>query len=309
VEPVGVENEFVRINVVPELGCKIISIFDITHDHEWLWKDSNRPLKSAEFGTNYLNYDISGFDECFPNIGVSQHPLDPKITLPDHGDLWSIPWDTTVEEFLISSTVKGRSFPYVFSRQIQIEGQRIKFQYEVRNEGALNFAFMWSAHPLFNVAGAMSIVMNESPQMTKEFSIGGRVGQDGPDGYFGQFQSYIWPTVQDHKGSEIDLSQIRLGRPIADKVVLDSPSNGKIELRDLSSGRSLSFQLSPAEIPFIGICFNLGVVPSGNHPGTWVAIEPTSGCTDKLDDSYQRGAFSSLAPGESLRWAYSIDLE
>lgn len=308
-EIVSVQNDYVRISVVPELGCKIVSIYDIKHEYEWLWQDLNRPLRKAEFGTQYLDYDISGFDECFPNIGVSQHPLDSKLTLPDHGDLWSIPWMTTVEQLSVSAKVQGRSCPYIFSRKIHLEDRRIEFRYEVSNKGNSDFVFMWSAHPLFNITGEMRVLLNESPQMTKEFSIGGRLGPDGPDGYLGQFRPYEWPMVQDQTGADVDLSYVRLGVPVADKVVLNSPLDGKISLQDLASGRRLNLQLSPREIPFIGVCFNLGAVPSGSYPGTWIAIEPTTGCTDNLDASYERGAFNSLAPGASECWNFDIELK
>lgn len=307
-ETVSVQNEDVRISVVPELGCKIISIYDMAHEHEWLWNDLNRPIRKADFGTNYLDYDISGFDECFPNIGVSQHPLDSNLTLPDHGDLWSIPWATKVEGMSISAKVEGRSFPYIFARQIRLKGRKIEFSYEVRNVSEKVFVFMWSAHPLFSVTGAMRIMINGSPRMTKEFSIGGRLGADGPDGYSGQFRSYEWPKVQDQNGTEIDLSYIGLEAPIAVKVVLNSPLDGKVTLLDLASERRLTMTLSPTEIQYLGICFNLGAVPPGDNPGTWVAIEPTSGCTDNLDDSYERGVANLLAPGETQQWTFELDL-
>lgn len=308
-ESIRLQNDRVRIEVVPELGCKIISIHDIAHDYEWLWKDPTRPLRPATFGELYQDFDISGFDECFPNIGISSYPLDSTLTLPDHGDLWSIPWTVRTEGLSLIAEVKGRSLPYVFSRTIELNGPRVTFKYHVRNEKDSEIAFIWSAHPLFKVSGDMRILLNETPEMTKEFGFGGRLGPDGLDGYLGKYRSYLWPHALSENGKKVDLSFVTLEKSVTDKVILNSPLDGRLSLKDSDSGRSLSFQYSPVEIPYLGICFNLGAWPFNDNPGTWVAIEPTTGCTDKLDESLARGIASSLAPGEVKSWGFEIELK
>ena len=307
-ESIKLQNESVRIEVVPELGCKIVSIQDIVHDHEWLWKDPKRPLKPAKFGDLYQDFDISGFDECFPNIGISPYPLDSTLTLPDHGDLWSIPWTVKTDGSSIIATVEGRSLPYIFSRTVELDGPRIIFKYQVRNENESDISFIWSAHPLFKVSGEMRILLNETPEMTKEFGFGGRLGPDGLDGHLGKYQAYHWPNALNENDEIVDLSFVTLKKSVTDKVVLSSPLDGKLSLEDSNSGRSLNIRFSPAEIPYVGICFNLGAWPFNDNPGTWIAIEPTTGCTDKLDDSLARGVADSLAPGEVRSWSFEIEL-
>lgn len=184
----------------------------------------------------------------------------------------------------------------------------MSFKYHVRNEKESGISFIWSAHPLFKVSGEMRILLNETPGMTKEFGFGGRLGPDGLDGYLGKYQSYQWPNALNENGKEVDLSFVTLEKSVTDKVVLNSPREGKLSLEDSESGRSLNFRFSPVEIPYVGICFNLGAWPFNNNPGTWIAIEPTTGCTDKLDDSLAKGAVNSLALGEVRNWSFEIEL-
>ena len=307
-QTIQLQNDFMRIVALPELGCKIISIYDIVHDHEWLWKDSWRPLKTAEFGARYEDFDISGFDECFPNIGSSIYPLDSEVMLPDHGDLWSIPWNVNSNHLSMVAEVDGRSLPYLFTRRLELSGSIIKFHYQVRNKKDSNIVFIWSAHPLFSATGDMRVLLNDAPKMTKEFGFGGRLGSDGMNGYRGQHQVYDWPYSLSDKGVLVDLSYIKSEGPITDKVVLRSPLDGEIALEHMDSGRILSFRFSPIEIPYVGLCFNLGAWPFGVNPGTWVAIELTTGCTDKLSDSFARGVATTLATGETKSWSYEIEL-
>ncbi len=78
------ENGLIRIKVVPELGAKVTEILDKAHNHQWLWRDDSRPLRVAKIGDAYEDYDITGMDECFPNIGVSADPNSPSDMLNDH---------------------------------------------------------------------------------------------------------------------------------------------------------------------------------------------------------------------------------
>ena len=198
--------------------------------------------------------------------------------------------------------------PYIFSRTVELNGPRVSFQYQVRNESDSEIFFIWSAHPLFKVSGEMRILLNETPKMTKEFGFGGRLGPDGLDGYLGKYKSYQWPIALNENGKEVDLSFVTLEKSVTDKVVLNSPIDGKLSLADSESGRSLNFQFSPIDIPYLGICFNLGAWPFNDRPGKWVAIEPTTGCTDKLTDSLARGVTNSLAPEEVRNWSFEIEL-
>jgi galactose mutarotase-like enzyme len=296
------------VRVIPQLGCKIVEIYDLENDHEWLWSDKSRPIKAANYGDQYDLYDISGFDECFPNIGISQDPKKIGVTLPDHGEIWSLPWDVTDEENGVSATVLGKLFDYRFSRKLSLKSNKLAIEYSVSNIGDSEITYMWSAHPLFAIDENMKIEITGNPKMSKEFGFGGRIGPDGDNWYEGHLSEHVWPSVLGANGQISDMSQVSLDKVLTDKVVLDAPVDGLVTLKKLSSGRSLTMKFSPLELPFLGICYNFGAWPLTGEPATWVALEPTTGKTDRLDECAELDCARVLAPKSHANWSLEIEL-
>jgi len=296
------------VRVIPQLGCKIVEIYDLENDHEWLWSDKSRPIKAANYGDQYDLYDISGFDECFPNIGISQDPKNIGVTLPDHGEIWSLPWDVTDEVNGVSATVLGKLFDYRFSRKLSLKSNKLAIEYSVSNIGNSELTYMWSAHPLFAIDENMKIEITGNPKMSKEFGFGGRIGPDGDNWYGGHLSEHVWPTVLGVDGRLSDMSEVSLDKVLTDKVVLDAPVDGLVSLKKLSSGRSLTMKFSPLELPFLGICYNFGAWPLTGEPATWVALEPTTGKTDRLDECAELDCARVLEPKSNANWSLEIEL-
>ena len=302
------QNECLRVRVIPQLGCKIVEIYDLENDHEWLWSDKSRPIKAANYGDQYDLYDISGFDECFPNIGISQDPKKIGVTLPDHGEIWSLPWDVTQEENGVSATVLVKLFDYRFFRRLSLKSNKLVIEYSVSNIGDSEITYMWSAHPLFAIDENMKIEITGNPKMSKEFGFGGRIGPDGDNWYEGHLSEHVWPSVVGADGRVSDMSEVSLDKVLTDKVVLDAPVDGLVSLKKLSSGRSLTMKFSPLELPFLGICYNFGAWPLTGEPATWVALEPTTGKTDRLDECTKLDCARVLAPKSNANWSLEIEL-
>ena len=279
------ENDFLKVSVIPELGAKIAQIKDKHANYEWLWEDPSRPLRARQVTDKYDEHDISGFDECFPNIGISSYPGDPDLILPDHGELWSQAWSCEKTNDSIISTAIGKVLPYKFERKITLKDRSLVFSYAIENTGQESFKGFWSAHPLFNAVEGMQILLNGNRPMTKEFGFSGRMGSDGADGYEGHLDSYIWPNTIGESGKSHDLSQVTLAEPLTDKVVVSTPDDGVITLLNPHHKCSVRFLLNPQEIPYVGMCFNLDAWPFTGEKARWVAIEPSLGPTDKLDES------------------------
>lgn len=301
------ENSYLAITVIPALGCKISSIYDKEHDFEWLWQDPFRPLRPAQHGDSYEAYDISGFDECFPNIGVSPYPGNPTKKLFDHGEIWSLLWDVRASSNSLNCQVQGKEFKFTFKRIITLDERTINFDYEITNLEDFDFYSFWSAHALFKVSADMRLSLNGHPTMRKEFGFSERMSPNGTDGYEGQFSEFEWPWTKNEHGQKFDLSYISLSQPLTDKVVVEVGEKMQAILFDVTSKRSVTMEFSGSQIAFLGICYNLGAWPSGEHPARWVALEPTNGCTDKLTDSIERNAFTKLAKGENRKWSYSLE--
>ncbi len=132
--------------VVPEVGGKLCSI--IWEGREIL---ARNPLRPPRYAASYADFDASGFDECLPSIGACAYPLEPWLgtAIPDHGEVWSIPWSWTLDEERLHLAVHGVRFPYTFERSIELRPSgSIRLRYALTNHGPFPFNYLWSAHPL-----------------------------------------------------------------------------------------------------------------------------------------------------------------
>ena len=300
------ENDFLKVSVIPELGAKIAQIKDKHANYDWLWEDPTRPLRARQVTDKYDEHDITGFDECFPNIGISSYPGDPNITLPDHGELWSQAWSCEKTDDSIISTAIGKVLPYKFERKITLKDRSLVFSYAIENTGQESFKGFWSAHPLFNAVEGMQILLNGNRPMTKEFGFSGRMGSDGADGYEGHLDSYIWPNTIGESGKSYDLSQVTLAEPLTDKVVVSAPDDGVITLLNPHHKCSVRFLLNPQEIPYVGMCFNLDAWPFTGRKARWLEIEPSTGPTDKLDESDQMSEVPTFSVNRPVTFGFIL---
>ena len=63
---------------------------------------------------------MSGFDEVFPSIESCYYPVEPweGVKVPDHGEVWSLPWRYEVHEDSVDLSVHGVRFPYRLQKKI-----------------------------------------------------------------------------------------------------------------------------------------------------------------------------------------------
>jgi hypothetical protein len=70
------QNETVLLVILPAWGGKIASLYDKSRSREWLHINRNFSFQRLpNCDANYVrDFDIGGFDECFPNIGAGPYP-------------------------------------------------------------------------------------------------------------------------------------------------------------------------------------------------------------------------------------------
>ena len=64
-----------EVEVLPEVGGKIAQIRDLADGRLWL-VPAQAPYVTLADGTNWTDYDISGMDDCFPNVDACTYPFD-----------------------------------------------------------------------------------------------------------------------------------------------------------------------------------------------------------------------------------------
>jgi galactose mutarotase-like enzyme len=304
---IALRSALVEVVAVPTIGLKLTNLRRL-NGREWLWRNDQIPLAPPRAGTSYVETaDSGGWDECFPTVGPCPVPGSQKDTplLPDHGELWSAVWSSSVLEGEDGTTLvgsaRGMRFPYEFHRRMTLDPVEpvVRFQYLLRHVGDTPFPWIWSSHPLFNVQSGTVLELPGVTQM-KLAAVHGR------DDW--QVNEVIdWPgTARGGKGGFTFPGDGEW----AAKLFADFGAQGRATLTDSRRGESLEFQVGPSQVPQVGIWINCrGWAPSGRSPYYNMALEPCIGAPDRLDLALQDWKTAqTLHPGEERSWALQVRL-
>jgi hypothetical protein len=308
-DAVALSDDSVEVILLPDRGAKLVSLRSIATGREWLWQDPARPVRPAGFGDDYAAHDISGFDECFPTIAACRYPGGgPELV--DHGELWSRPWACEVGADDVTTRIGGVALPYEFRRTLSLpEPGTVHLDYTVRNHGSAGFAWLWSAHPLLAAEPGMRIDLPGQPELTKEFGLSNRIGADDETGRKGHLDAYVWPFVRGADAARNDLRRLDFPHPpVTDKVIARGLAEGRVALHASGDSERLTFRFDPLALPYVGVCVNMGAWPDPHTPGRWVALEPATGGTDRLDEAFERGECGWLDRGGVATWRLDISV-
>lgn len=294
------ETGLLSVTIIPALGSKAISLKNRRTNREWLWR-SGKPLGNAGYASAFAAGDESGWDEMFPCVDACEYPLAPwqGRKIPDHGEVWSRPWDHYCTETALHCQVEGAGFPYLLQKVYSLPSERtLRIDYALTNRSASPFSFLWAAHPLFAVQEGMRLhVPGELTEMEISYSAGGRLG------LFGEKQP--WPRVQTSSGP-VDLS---VAEPLKGEFAEKYYFTGKLEagfagLRDPATGEALTLTFPARQVPYLAVWANYGGYGGHYH----LALEPATGRMDNLAYAVQQGEASVVGPGAVYRWHLEVKL-
>lgn len=298
----------IEVVAVPAIGMKLTNLRRL-RGREWLWRNDRIPLGPPGAGASYVETaDSGGWDECFPTVAASPLPGAPPGTpeLPDHGELWSAEWTSSVYDRAGRTTLvgsaSGRMLPYEFHREISLDPVEpsVRLRYRLRHTGDAPFPWIWSAHPLFNVQPGSTLVLPTVAQVRlgavhgrDDIARGDTVSWAG--GIGGEQGRFVFPE----EGAW------------AVKAFGDVGPSGRMVLTDARLGERLELLVRPDEVPQVGVWINCrGWSPPGTRPYYNLALEPCIGAPDRLDDAVRDwGTAQWLGPGEDREWSVEVRLD
>jgi galactose mutarotase-like enzyme len=304
---VALRSDQIEIVAVPTIGMKLTNLRRL-NGREWLWRSDQIPLAPPRPGSSYIEAaDSGGWDECFPTVGPGPIPGAPAGTppLPDHGELWSASWISSVYDgpdgTTLAGTARGAAFPYEFHRQVSLDPHEplARFQYLLRHTGDTPFPWIWSAHPLLNVQPGSVL---ELPGVT-QVKVAAVHGRDD----LSENDVVSWPGA-------IGGDSARFSFPgdggWAVKLFGDLAGEGRMILTDPRRGERLEMMVEPDQVPQVGLWINCrGWAPPGRTPYYNLALEPCIGAPDRLDIAFEEWHTAQmLGPGDEREWSVSVRL-
>jgi hypothetical protein len=300
-DALALEDDRLRVVLVPEVGAKIVSLQHRPTGREWLWRNPRRRLERPRYGSDFAGWDISGYDDCFPTIGECSYPEEPwrGAIVPDHGELWTLPWRARVEADELLLSAHGVRFPYNLTKRLSLGADGLRMSYLLENPTPFAFKWMFSAHPLFALTPSTEVELPDRAALRLDSSIGRVLGQRG--------DRHAWPLTRDVEGREIDLRRLDPAAGRGDKLYAGPLPEGRARLVDRATGEWVGFAWDADELPLCGLWLNQGGWPPDGEPCFNAALEPCNGFPDPLDQAIGRGEHGTVEPFGTARWTLRLN--
>lgn len=297
---IQLENNVLRIVILPELGGKIASFYRKDKDFELLFQHKEERYRLPTLYDPFSSFDASGFDDAFPTIDAGMVKLNgKKVDYPDHGELWSSHMQTKLigekAEFFYASEI----LPYHYKKTAALRGDSLSLEYEITNTGAMDLPCIWAMHCLVRCEEDMELMF---PPDTREVinvldsKVLGEVGRVHP-----------YPVTTDLQDNEYALNRIskRETMKMEKYYVRGKVKQGTCGVNYPSQHVRFDIHFDPEQLPYLGFW-----VTEGGFRGDYnCALEPTNGYYDSIETASRLNGLYSLKSGEKLVFTIKLQLQ
>jgi hypothetical protein len=284
------ENRFLRVVVLPQLGGKIWQITYKPLDTNLLWNNPRIAPARIPMNARYDDVWCGGWDELFPNDEVACIEGE---NYPDHGEAWTADWKAEPFEkpgavgVVLSARTPISSMYLEKTITLCTNEARLHFHHKFTNEGGASFPFLWKLHPAFAVSPQHRI---DFPPMkvVLDPAFAGTLG--------GAISPFDWPYAQ-VDGKKVDVRRIP---EITDKQVYffygTEMKEGWCALTNVETGLACGLSFDPE---VFGSCW-LFASYGGWRNYNVAVLEPCTGYPLNFETMQKAGRAHTLAPGSSM---------
>jgi hypothetical protein len=194
------DNEFLRIVVLPELGGKVWQLTAVRSGRDLLWHNPRLKARTVPFGATYDDVFLGGWDELFPNDMPEELAGEP---FPDHGELWASDWDWSVErgpeEVRVVLTLRAPISGCGVEKTLTLRSgeSHLRVHSRITNHGHAQLPYLWKQHVAVPVSEPASIGLGARTMYVEDFGAP-RAGSPG--------ETYTWPHLVHSDGGATDMS-------------------------------------------------------------------------------------------------------
>jgi Domain of unknown function (DUF5107) len=289
---IDLENEYLHIVILPELGAKIWKLNYKPKNREMLWHNPNLEPRRLPLNSDYDDHFFGGWDELYPN---DQAETVNGQLLPDHGEIWTLPWkfeitgrkenEVTVHLWVNTPITKSRVEKWV---TLKAEESCVHFRHKITNNGEKEQPFLWKPHIAVNIDAPSRIDMSAAKMYIEDFG----PPRNGKTGI-----SYNWPFVTDEKGETHDM---RMTLPVDSEV---NEFQYGLELKEGWCSVTDCINRLGIGIAFDNELFHscwLFATYGGWRNLNTAVLEPCTGYPVNLNDGLSKGTHQVLSPNGSI---------
>ena len=291
---VTIRNHALQFQFIPESGGKLASAVDLQTGREFMLQRDGDIYLTQPYDGVYVQGECSGFDDMFPTIDQCTYERFPwkGTPIPDHGEVWSLPWDAAVQGDSIYMKVNGVRLPYVLEKKAAFtEETTLRVDYRLTNPTPFALDFIWAAHVMIPAEEGAQIVLPDSrDQAVCIFSKSGRLGRYGSE--------FRWQRQR--------IDRIR-PKNVGDfeKYYFREPEEGEnwCAIR-YPGGNELRLSLPGATVPYLGVLSNEGGWEGLYH----VILEPCTATMDRLEAASLYQTLSRVDPYSTIDWHLDLTI-
>jgi galactose mutarotase-like enzyme len=288
---IELENDWLRISILPEVGAKIYDLVWKASGRNFLWHNPRIAPQTYPIEANFDNYWCGGWDEGFPTCDECDFRGE---HYPNLGELRSVRWTVGSvsqdgEDAVARLSAFGPISPVRAEKTVRLVGRApvVRMGYEITNLDPLPLDFIWGTHPALNPNDQMLLRI---PAKT------GIVGM-ASDGILGTpGQRYPWPILETAAG-RIDVSKVRgiEAKMFCGHYATDLEA-GWYAVEDLSTGEGFLLKFPVNQCPYLWMWLVYGGWRGYHH----VIIEPWTSYPVHLAEAVKQKTSRHLEPGQKF---------
>jgi hypothetical protein len=297
-----IETEQVLAQFIPGSGAKLASLIFKPRQYELLVQRPNSLYRMQPFDGDYVSGECSGLDDMFPTIDGCYYDRFPwqGVKIADHGEVWSLAWDETIQDEGLYFRTYGVRFPYQLEKWVSFSAENIlRLDYRLTNLSAFEFEFLWAAHMMINLEEGVELILPPGVKtIVHTFSMEAPFGQYGDE--------YDWPVARLSNERSYDL---RFLRPKSTRQAYKYYLKGRLAegwcgLIYPVSNFCLGLSFPVSRVPFLGVLPNEG----GWQDLYNIFLEPCTATFDRPDVARYRNENSTLQARAVLEWHLNVTL-
>ena len=299
---ISIESDSTLAQFLPTIGAKMCSLVYKPLGLELMIQRPGKEYLLQPYDGSFVAGECSGLDDMFPTIDECFYEAPPwkGTRIPDHGEVWSIPWDHNIEHSRLHMATYGVRFPYRMEKWVSFADPTVlRIDYTVTNLSAFDFEFLWAAHPMFYLEEGAEISLPRGVEKVQAaFTVNGCMAR-----YADEFD---WPVCRLPGGIQRDLRQIRPEQTReADKYFIKGKMpEGWCAVRYPQSNLTLALSFPVEQVPYLGILTNEGGWDNLYN----LFLEPCTMPFDRPDIGKKLGEVSTVGAKSTVSWYLNISI-
>jgi hypothetical protein len=283
---VRIENDFLRVDVAPSVGGRIVNLVEKSSGYQFLWHNAALKLEKLEPGDEYDPNFYGAIDELIPN---DIPEVINGIECPDHGELWTAALDHQIDggTLVLSGTLPIFGLRYERRMTLASDGPAIDFDYRIENVSGARREFLWKLHSALKIGAGDRILC----------PAGSAVVGDPDYSRWSSTVPFAWPNVEGQRANVVPAKDGTM-----DFLYLYDLEDGQIAWESADGSLIFVYEFDLNVFPYAWMFASFG----GFDDHYMAILEPCTTMPISVNEAAKLGQCSVLEAGEAIMTNVSI---